>query len=656
MKRFFSLAVMLLVLAVALAACRTPEEANVATDGEGTADVDVNEPTGALDDDVLGAIADIASGTGEDDNDNDDAGYALAGGNALADLDELLALFPLTVPNMNSTQTGGTFRWGLVGNSPFVGILLPTHSRVADDGTLQGLMGSSLISTGEDLRWGHDGILTWEHSVEDMTLILTMRDDIPTVYWHDGVPFTLDDLLFAYEIITHPDYTGIRNTGSNVEHIYGAAERMAGETEELAGATLSDDGRQLTLRFVQFPPNIPFNGLWMTPVARHHWGHIPIGDLEDHPYTRNNPLGIGPFILENFVPGEAYHFVANPNYWQGAPLMDGVVVENIGTALAPLAMQEGQFDMMGWGAQNVVDYAHLNNINVIGQIAASGTFQTFRLGYLNRDEDNQIYFTPRGDKYDNPIQDPLVRHAIGHALDQLTISMSIGNGLSRPATSVLWPFNARHIMDTAHVGHAPHNPDLANQLLDEAGLTARDSEGYRLDFNGNPWTFRWSQTPGQDDEIVLMLRQDALRQVGIRMRLWQDEFVDWNYQMDHVQADTDEGMDIFSSGWSFGWAINPASLWGNANFNFARWASDEWLEIQENLISPEAWDPDFYAYWVARWEQAFYEAAVALPVSYGIAFTAVNRRVANVDITRGPGGAGQIFRWSLTADAPYAHQ
>jgi len=620
---------------------------------------------------IAGACGNAAGAAGEDAvltmlPDGGAAGATVEGGNtsvnALADLDELLAQFPVRVSNDAEIIPGGVMRIANVANAAITGIMLPTHSTNATDSSLQGFTMSPLFSANADLTVGQEGIAYFEPNVEELTITITMRDGVQ-VFWHDGVEFTLDDLLFAYEIISHPDYTGIRWNGSGVHLIEGAEAFRAGEADHISGITMSDDNRQMVIQFTELPPSLNFaGGLWSTPVARHHWAGVPMADMIDHPNARTNHLGNGPFIIDNIVTGEAYSFVANENYWQGRPILDGIVIETISDSLAPLAMQEGQFDVMSFSTTDVRDFSHLDNIQILGSLAQSGTFWTFRLGDHHIDDEGNVYFTPRGDKYDNPIQDPLVRHAIGHALDQMSIAMTLGNGLTRPATSVLWPFNARHWMDETHVGHAPNNPDLANQLLDEAGLTERDSEGYRLDFNGNPWTVRWGQTPGQDDDVFLAIRQQNLRDVGIRMDLWRNEFVDWNWANEQIQNDLDQDLDIWGGGWNFGWAPNPAGIWGLTEFNRARWISDEWIEIQDAIQSTQAWDAEYLAYWMSRWEQAFYNDAVALPVSYQIQFAAVNNRVANLELTRGthstwaagmPGG--QSHTWALTAATPFSN-
>ena len=581
---------------------------------------------------------------------------AIAAVNALAELDELIEQFPVAVVNNNTPIEGGTLRWASVSDSPFPGILLATHSTNVVDTDIQSWTGSPLISTTPELRWGDQGIVTYDVDFEAMTLTFTMRDDIPDIYWHDGAPFTLDDLLFAYEIISHPDYTGIRfNVG--IHFIEGAEERRAGEIEELTGAVLSEDGRVLTLHMTELPPSLPFFGMWSTPIPRHVWEGIEVADMDDHPYTRERLVGIGPFILQNIVPGESAYFIRNENYWRGAPYIESLVFESVPTATAALAMQEGHFDMMAFTLQNTYDFSHLNNIQILGQLAASGAFNSFILGDFypaDAEADLPDRFVSRGDRYDNPIQDNLVRHAIFHALDQLSISMTVNRGFTRPATSVLFPFNARQWMDLEHVGHAPHNPELANQLLDEAGLTARDAEGYRLDFNGNPWSLTWMHFIGPDIDIVFAVRQQALREVGVRLELWRGEFMDFQYSMDAIAANETQDADIVSQGWSFGWAPNPQGLWGINNFNRSRFITEEWEEIHENILSTEAWDPEFLGYWMQRWQEVFYRDAVSAPLTYGLVFRAVNNRVQNHDFTLG--AATPPHLWRLTAETPYSHQ
>src|SRR5699024_12387274 len=64
----------------------------------------------------------------------------------------------------------------------------------------------------------NDGAATYEQDEEDEnTFIFTIHDN---VNWHDGEPVTAEDWLFAHEVISHPDYDGIRY-GSDFTNIVG---------------------------------------------------------------------------------------------------------------------------------------------------------------------------------------------------------------------------------------------------------------------------------------------------------------------------------------------------------------------------------------------------------------------------------------------------
>ena len=57
---------------------------------------------------------------------------------------------------------------------------------------------------------------TYAISEDNKTITMTIQDGVK---WHDGEPVKASDLLYAYQLLGHPDYTGTRYTFtiSNVE-------------------------------------------------------------------------------------------------------------------------------------------------------------------------------------------------------------------------------------------------------------------------------------------------------------------------------------------------------------------------------------------------------------------------------------------------------
>lgn len=77
------------------------------------------------------------------------------------------------------------------------------------------------------------------------------------------------------------------------------------------------------------------------------------------------------------------------------------------------------------------------------------------------------------------LHDVRVRRALSLAIDRREINMAVFFGLGRPSADTVIPESPLYREEYAKAWTA-HDPALANRLLDEAGLTQRDSDGMRL--------------------------------------------------------------------------------------------------------------------------------------------------------------------------------
>ena len=79
------------------------------------------------------------------------------------------------------------------------------------------------------------------------------------------------------------------------------------------------------------------------------------------------------------------------------------------------------------------------------------------------------------------------KKALSYAIDREEINNVRFMGLGRPSHGHFHPEHPGYVeeVDQAYI---EYNPELANQILDELGLTARDSEGYRLRPDGQRLT------------------------------------------------------------------------------------------------------------------------------------------------------------------------
>ena len=101
----------------------------------------------------------------------------------------------------------------------------------------------ALLATDGDYLITNDGAATYEVSNENKTIAIKIGDK---VNWHDGEPVKASDLLYAYELLGHPDYTGDRYTFT-ISNVEGMEEYHKGEAKEISGIEISEDDKTITI-------------------------------------------------------------------------------------------------------------------------------------------------------------------------------------------------------------------------------------------------------------------------------------------------------------------------------------------------------------------------------------------------------------------------
>ncbi|MEG0381179.1 MAG: ABC transporter substrate-binding protein, partial [Kurthia sp.] len=111
------------------------------------------------------------------------------------------------VTNEGDALTGGTLKYALVTSSPFKGVFNWELYQDKYDSEIMKFMTNLIFDAGEDFLVTDEGIAKLDVDVDNNKATVTIQHDVK---WSDGTPLTADDLIYPYEIIGHPDYTGIR--------------------------------------------------------------------------------------------------------------------------------------------------------------------------------------------------------------------------------------------------------------------------------------------------------------------------------------------------------------------------------------------------------------------------------------------------------------
>ncbi len=528
--------------------------------------------------------------------------------------------FPLETVNNDPGIEGGVLKVALVTSSAFAGILNPVFYEDSYDNQLLTWFTESIISYDENFVADQDGAATYEYDTEAKTITLHMRDGVK---WHDDEPVTLDDLVFAYEVICSKDYEGIRY-GESEMNVVGAEEYHSGTADSISGLELSDDKMTLTIHFKDFYPSILVGGFWTHPIPRHYYEGIAVKDMAADEKSRLKPIGFGPYKVKNVVPGESVEYERFDDYWMGKPKLDGVVVTVIKPELVPAAMEEGQFDKAEFSTQQYPDYTDPTNFQYIGNVETSFNYTGFKLGKWDADKNQNVYDP------NSKMADVKLRQAIGYAVDNDTLAKELYGGLRFLATSVITPRHAAY-QNKDLTGYY-YDPEKARALLDEAGYIDVDGDGYRENPDGEQFTVTWAAMEGENAETYAQFKIQNWAEVGLRVELYNGRLTEFNAFYDAVEGD-DPAMDMYDGAWKTGYDPNPAALWGHSSpANYTRYTSDTFDAIIKDISSDKGWDNEFLIQRYHEWQQQFFDEAPAIPTMWRIAIEAVNNRVKNYSI------------------------
>src|SRR6201995_5972566 len=267
------------------------------------------------------------------------------------------------------------------------------------------------------------------------------------VKFHNGDPFTADDVLFSAD--------RIRAKGSNfLSNVPGDAKFVKVDDHTVDVVLPSPN----PILISQWDGWYIMDKKW----CGEHNSVAPTPAAATTPsYASLNENGTGPFTIESHQPGVKTVFKVNPNWW-GKP--EHNLKEIIFTPIAPApprvaALLSGEVDVI-----EPVPIQDIQRVNASG-IAKVMTGPELRTIFLGMDQvrDELLYSSVKGK---NPFKDIRVREAFFKAIDVDLIKSRVMRGLSTPSALMiapqLFPLSKDFVREKA-------DPDAAKKLLTEAG-------------------------------------------------------------------------------------------------------------------------------------------------------------------------------------------
>lgn len=570
--------------------------------------------------------------------------------------------FPSEVHNEGEAIDGGTLKVAVVSESAFPGIFSSEFYGLSTDNELMGPMYGDLLRSDGNYQWT-DGAASFEFDEDENVAKLELQEG---VLWHDGEEVTVDDIVFTHEIVGHPDYDGVRY-GDSFQNIEGMPEYHEGEADSISGMRVIDD-YTLEIQYVEpMGPSVlqAGGGVWAYAAPRHHYGDVPVSEMESAPEIRKEPIGFGPYKVTNIVPGESVEYEAFEDYFEGKPKIDKIVMERVPSSGVVESLKSGEFDITLEMPSNLYDSFKegIPGYEILGAPGQTYDYISFKLGEF--DGEKNVY------NPDAKMANLNLRKAMAYALDINTVGEKQYNGLRYRATSHIVP-NFEDYFNEDVEGY-PYDPDKAEELLDEAGYDYDEDElkeyealsdeekkkqekPFRKDPDGEELTINYAARAGSDSaEPVALYYIQAWNEIGLDVQLLDGRLHEVNTFYDRVEAD-DPDIDVHEGGWEVGDPTPDGFFGEKAAFNFSRFVSEENNEYIENMLSQKAFDEDFKIEQFNEWQEYFmYEAAPLIPTFWRTELQVVNNRVSAWSHPDIPGADPQEYGYhavELLADEP----
>ncbi|MEO7349008.1 MAG: ABC transporter substrate-binding protein [Terrimesophilobacter sp.] len=334
---------------------------------------------------------------------------------------------------------------------------------------------------------------SWEISPDGLHYTFTLRNDVT---FQDGEPFTAAAVKANFDHVVAPE-TASADAASLIGY--------AAEGGYYANTEVVDE---FTVRVNFVKPYAPF--LQAVSTAKLGFYSPKVLETKADQLAAGGPgisVGTGPYTMTEYVPNQKIVFQANPDYnW--AP--EGSKHEGAAT-IKTLVLRILTESSVRTGALTS------GEVQVAGSIAANTVSQIGDGFTIEKIQDPGLPYSLFLNQKHGVFSDVNVRKAFAEAIDIDRNVTSVYQDQVDRAWSILTPATP-NAYDPSVENSLAYDPKDANALLDAAGWTARDSDGYRTK-DGTRLSVNWiAWTPVSDANASFAVAVQAdLKKVGFEV-------------------------------------------------------------------------------------------------------------------------------------------
>ncbi|VBB08755.1 Hypothetical protein LUCI_4034 [Lucifera butyrica] len=509
-----------------------------------------------------------------------------------------------------TVSTGGRLVYGSLQEPNTLNPLLSDLLATAEVGSL---IFSGLVTMNDKGEWIGD-LATQVPSVQNGGV---SRDGLTVTYklrkgvtWHDGAPFTADDVVFTWKLIMNPKVNVVSRDGY----------------DKLASIT-TPAPHTVVLHFKEY--YAPYLTLFPTILPRHILENVDNPNKADF---NRAPVGTGPFKFKEWRMAEAIVLDANPAYFRGKPVLDGIDFRILpDTNILLTQLKAGELD--------IVSDINRDQLDQIKAIEGIRTVITPNMVWEHLDFN-----------LDRPLfRDVQVRKAIAMAIDVPAIINTILKNAASQATGdqspLSWAYNPA-------VKPLVRNSNGARNLLLQDGWQPENDGIFAK--NGRRLSFSLVTTKGNKlRELVGQAIVQQLKEAGVEAELRPvDPAVFFNDLLKRRR------FDVAMYAWASGVDPDDLSLWhsgkipgagnGYEGQNYPGWRNaeiDRLTELGRSAVDLETRRQTYF-----RIQELIREECPVVPLYFHANVAAVKNTVANYKPAPTPGGSlWNAWQWGWNA-------
>ena len=336
---------------------------------------------------------------------------------------------------------------------------------------------------------------------------------LPGITWSDGTPLTAKDSVYSFELAADAD------TPVSKHSIY-----------QTQSYQVVDD---LSVEWVGKPGFFPqrYETYFWSPLPEHQLSGLEPSELLTDQISTRQPLGWGPYIIQDWIAGEKITLQKNPNYFRASedlPKFDSIqyLFTGIHADNQIAAVLEGKCDLVDDSTdlveqlEPIIEESRKEKLDYyIGQ---GPEFEQLSFGIkpASYDDGYNPYAGERADFF----SDLRVRKAFAYCMDRAWAVTDILIDESIVPASFLPPTHPLFLSDLEPI---PFDVEEGKRLLDEAGwrdidndpATPRQAWGVPNVLDGTPLVVTYATTFATQRVEVAEILIDSLNQCGIQANL-----------------------------------------------------------------------------------------------------------------------------------------